>query len=275
MLSFYFIQPVYLSLLLKKGKGKDFEIERQTSTKRPRKRLSTSISINGEVIDTENQDVNIHDYATFEKEEQLIPEFRISIKSKTPRRSISREDAVDHGLQRKSSFKNVAKQVVSMESVLMKWPRRPRSRHHSSSSEDIAEDEINRFRGATADYNMNQEDNISVNTDTSELSDSQELDTVMSPREIEIHTASLAGSDLVSFNDDSDGNLNKNNASVDEIAKTDEKTSTHKRHNVDTDKDKHDNDVLHEHEKEGKDGDKTGERTKKRFSIFRCPCVVL
>ena len=161
-----------------------------------------------------------------------------------------------------------------MESVLMKWPRRPRSRHHSSSSEDIAEDEINRFRGATADYNMNQ-DNISVNTDTSELSDSQEMDTVMSPREIEIHTASLAGSDLVSFNDESGGNLNENNASMDAIAKTDEKTSTHKRHNADADKEKHDNDVLHEHENEGKDGKRTGERTKKRFSIFRCPCVVL
>ena len=49
------------------------------------------------------------------------------------------------------------------------------------------------------------------------------MDTVMSPREIEIHTASLAGSDLVSFNDESGGNLNENNASMDAIAKTDEK----------------------------------------------------
>ena len=222
------------------------------------------------MINTENQDVNIHDYATFEKEEELVPEFRVSIKSKTGR-SISRENAIDHGLERKSSFKNVAKQVVSMESVLRKWPRRPRSRHHSSSSEDIAEDERNRYQdGAPADYNMNQEDNISVNTDTSELSDSEEVDRVMSPHEIEIHTASLAGSDLLSFNDEPC--VNGNNATVDEIATTDAKTSTHYRHKADTDK--HDKDVLHEHEKDRKDSEKTAEK-KKRGSIFRCPCVVL
>ena len=277
MFSFFFIQPVYLNLLLKKGKGKDIAIEPQTS-KRQRKRLSTSISINGEVVNTENEDVNIHDYATFEKEEQLVPEFRVSIKSKTGR-SISREDAIDHRLERKSSFKNVAKQVISMESVLLKWPRRPRSRHHSSSSEDIAEDEVNRYRDGTPDYqDMNQEDNISVHTDTSELSDSEEVDRVMSPHEIEIHTASLAGSDVLTLNDESCGNLNGNNPTVDEIAKTDANVSAHKRHKAETDKNrkkKHDKDVSHEHVKDAKDSKKTEEKVEKRGSIFRCPCVVL
>ena len=100
---------------------------------------SRTLSINGELCEgidlnkpkVDLSAVNIHDYAMFEKEDNLIPEFKASIKNK---RETSASEAP---LQRQRSFKVVAKRVIQMEKVLLKWPkRRPRSRHHSSSSED-------------------------------------------------------------------------------------------------------------------------------------------
>lgn len=260
-------KPVYLSLLLKKGKGKDLEFQPQSS-KKLRERLSTSLSINGEIIDMDNEVVNIHDYATFEKEEQLIPEFRVSIKSKH-KRSISREDAVGGELKRKSSFKNVAKQVVSMESVLLKWPRRPRTRHHSSSSEDVAEDED------TGHRKMTQEDNISVHTDTSELSDSEETQGEMSSEAVEIHTASLALSDSYTLSSEMHSNTNENSSSTDQKANTDIDASLHKRHIAEKNENKKHDKCVVVHEL-GKDANESAEdKDSKRRSIFRCPCVVL
>lgn len=264
-------KPVYLSLLLKKGKGNDFEFQPQSS-KKLRKRLSTStsISVNGEKVDADTEDVNIHDYATFEKEEQLIPEFRISIKSKSGK-SLLRENSSDAGLTRKSSFKDVARQIVSMESVLKKWPRRPRSRHHSSSSEDIAEDEDNRDRDVTPD------DDVSVHTDTSELSDNEEMQRDLSPEEIDIHTASIAGS--ISLTDGSCANINGNRINVAGDLSTETHMSTPKMcKDADIDKSKkHGKGVVtHEHGSDvSKDSNTDEETAKKRSSAFRCPCVVL
>ena len=214
--------------------------------------------------------MNIHDYATFEKEEQLIPEFRTSIKSKTGRPQLE-----DGGLKRKSSFKDVARQVISMESVLLKWPRRPRSRHHSSSSEDIAEDEQNRGRNRT------QDDNSSVYTDTSELSDIEDLGRDLSPEEIDIHTASIAGS--ISLMDGSCANVNGNRTGIDEDIGTETDTSKYqllKEESEETDTEnnkKHEKgSAKHEHGSQvGKDSNTSEEKDKRQRSFIRCPCVVL
>ena len=267
------IQPVYLSILLKKGKGNNFEIQPQSS-KKLRNKLSSSISVNGERVDTEHEEVNIHDYATFEKEEQLIPEFRISIKSRHGS-TLSREKSVeDDGLTRKSSFKDVARQVVSMENVLKKWPRRPRSRHHSSSSEDIAEDEENRDVDITPD-------DISVHTDTSELSDSEDINRDLAPEEIDIHTASIAGS--ISLSDGPSANINGNRTGTDGDLDINTSLTTSlvpKEENIDSDTDKtklHEKGVVkHEHGSgKVKNSNTTEGKAEKQRSGFRCPCVVL
>lgn len=166
-------QPVYLLLWLKKGKGNSLSYDSQSSIAR-RRQLSKVISINGEMMDFNNEGLNIHDYANFEKSEDLIPEFRLSIKSKGG--SLTRQQRVaddktcpngsEESLRRKApSFQNIARQVRLMESALLKWQgRRPRSRHHSSSSEDMVDsvDSDNDSRQA-------DEDKVSVNTDVSDV----------------------------------------------------------------------------------------------------------
>ena len=259
--SFCFIQPVYLSLLLKKGKGK---YQTQLSLEK-RRSLQKTISVNGEIINVENEEVNIHDYATFEKEEELIPEFRTSIKSKTGI-PLSRNNSSEAGLARKSSFKDVARQVISMESVLKKWPRRSRTRHHSSSSEDIAEDEQSKDRD-----DLTNDDNASVCTDTSELSDTEQQQEELSPDEIDIHASSLAGS--VSVTDSPYANVNSNRVEdTDDTDKSKDKLLDKEEHDTDQNR-KHEKSVKHEHA--GKDSKLADGKEKSRRSFVRCPCVVL
>jgi len=138
--------------------------------------LAHKISINGETLDYKHEQINIHDYAEFEKSEDLIPEFRLSIKSKVPQlvrqQHCSEDDETtmsaagdSSSLQAKKarSFQDIARQVCMLESALKKWPRRPRSRHHSSSSEDHADSD-----GDTD--NLATEDTASIHTDISDLS---------------------------------------------------------------------------------------------------------
>ncbi|GFS27244.1 type I inositol-1,4,5-trisphosphate 5-phosphatase [Elysia marginata] len=90
--------------------------------------------------------VNIHDYAKFEQEKYLMPDFRNSIKklevegerSSVTVGNISGKPPI---MTRKRSFKEMACKVKTMEKVLKMWPRRPKSRHHSSSSEDFSQSE--------------------------------------------------------------------------------------------------------------------------------------
>lgn len=161
------MQPVYLLLRLKKGKGNETPAYDTQSSVERRKKLAYKISINGNTIDFLHQHINIHDFAEFEKTEQLIPEFRLSIKSKTPHplvRQAKLSEEGDDSSKKTDSFRDVARQVFLMENALARWPRRPRSRHHSSSSEDLVEDES----GVEAD-------DISVHTDVSELSETEDL----------------------------------------------------------------------------------------------------
>lgn len=138
---FNFFQPVYLYLNLKRSQGKE------TPTKSILKStLSGTLSINGEPVQVENiNDINIHDYSSFANEQALLPEFKNSIRLKSSPAKPSMDFLTDGSpVKRRSSFVEIAKQVVSMEKVLMHWPRprtRPRSRHHSSSSEDMNDTE--------------------------------------------------------------------------------------------------------------------------------------
>ncbi|XP_060559157.1 inositol polyphosphate-5-phosphatase A-like [Ruditapes philippinarum] len=167
-------KPVYLLLRLKKGKGKQTPVfDTQTSVER-RKMLAHKISINGETVDLAHDQINIHDFAEFEKTDQLIPEFRFSIKSKSSTSMIRQQrlpevedDGVfqDEAPKKTKSFQDIARQVYLMENALSKWPRRPKSRHHSSSSEDLAEDDKSR--------DDVDPDEVSVHTDISELSDTE------------------------------------------------------------------------------------------------------
>ena len=87
--------------------------------------------------------VNIHDYAKFEQEKYLMPDFRNSIKKLEGEENsgIIENISKQSGMTRKRSFKEMASKVRTMEKVLKLWPRRPRSRHHSSSSEDYSQSE--------------------------------------------------------------------------------------------------------------------------------------
>ncbi|WAR21819.1 I5P1-like protein [Mya arenaria] len=173
------VNPVYLLLWLRKGKGnQQAPFDTQTSFER-RKKLSKKISINGETIDFQKGKINIHDYANFEKSEELIPEFRLSIKTKQGsslkrQHNISGDSAENsrdaQGVTKKPSFHEIAQRVLLMESALMKWPNRPRTRHHSSSSEDLmdSDEETNQ-----ADREPDQD---SVHTDVSDLpADTEDL----------------------------------------------------------------------------------------------------
>ncbi|CAL1525928.1 unnamed protein product, partial [Lymnaea stagnalis] len=146
-------KPVYLFVHMKPGKGNHEQQDKIFSdipktvprSGLPRQRSQT-LSINGEtVIGVELNSLNIHDFAVFEKEHKLIPEFRESIKNK---RSPDRDgDAGGDSflsvgnITRKRSFQDIARQVRTIEKVLLQWPGRPRSRHHSSSSEDYPSDD--------------------------------------------------------------------------------------------------------------------------------------
>ena len=90
--------------------------------------------------------VNIHDYAKFEQEKYLMPDFRNSIKKLEEegdgsRSTVGNVTGKSPAFTRKRSFKEMACKVRTMEKVLKMWPKRPRSRHHSSSSEDYAQSE--------------------------------------------------------------------------------------------------------------------------------------
>lgn len=149
---------------MKPGKGNDLDIDSSVSDLFELPERKRGLSINGEIVPERDLDcINIHDFAVFEKEQDLIPEFRVSIKSRSSASSdglspnvVSSGDEGGKGFRlagaspqtgetkvtRTPSFKHIAQQVRMVEKVLLRWPCRPRSRHHSSSSEDLCEDDL-------------------------------------------------------------------------------------------------------------------------------------
>ncbi|CAG5132364.1 unnamed protein product, partial [Candidula unifasciata] len=153
-------KPAYLFVHIKPGKGNSQQQKQllpELSTSKPLSPLDRkrTLSINGELIkhvdfsvaDVDLSSVNIHDYAVFEREHALIPEFKESIKNRKESDKSGergREDKLSPSqstVTRNRSFQEVAKQVRTMEKVLLQWPKRPLSRHHSSSSEDFTLEE--------------------------------------------------------------------------------------------------------------------------------------
>ncbi|KAL5017078.1 hypothetical protein ScPMuIL_006667 [Solemya velum] len=117
-------KPVCLFACLRPGKGNMERGNPIISRKR-----TLSISINGEdIFSPDLAEINIHDYAHFQDNNKLFPGFVASIKRKS--------ESQGKSMGKTPSFQNVATQVLAMEKVLLRWPKRPLARHHSSSSED-------------------------------------------------------------------------------------------------------------------------------------------
>ncbi|KAK7488701.1 hypothetical protein BaRGS_00019998 [Batillaria attramentaria] len=179
-------KPVSLYLRLKPGKGNPLDDSFVSVVDLPARKRG--LSINGERVPERDLDcINIHDFAVFEKEQELIPEFRVSIKSRSSGSSEGQSPIGPVGgegegealvppppkVARTPSFKRIAQQVRVVERVLLRWPRRPRSRHHSSSSEDYcdADDEANNNNSSEAlKKGGGDADVLSVDTVTSQLS---------------------------------------------------------------------------------------------------------
>lgn len=180
---------------MKPGKGNSQQQKQplsDSSTTKPQSNhdRKRTLSINGELINDvdfgyENVDltaINIHDYAVFEKEHDLIPEFRQSIKNRKTSEKVRDFQRSDHLtdsstselLTKNISFQEVAKQVRTIERVLLKWPRRPLNRHHSSSSEDFPSEEcedvnITDIQCENVDKEFETSDYASENVDEREM----------------------------------------------------------------------------------------------------------
>ncbi|KAH9513353.1 Type I inositol 1,4,5-trisphosphate 5-phosphatase [Bulinus truncatus] len=137
-------KPVYLFFHMRPGKGKSSPegqaLPESLTTSEPLRQRTRTLSINGELVGSVDiNSINIHDFAVFEQEQNLLGEFRESIKNKLIRSS-NNELGVP-SMERKRSFQDIARNVRTMEKVLLQWPRRRSDRHHSSSSEDYPSDE--------------------------------------------------------------------------------------------------------------------------------------
>ncbi|KAK3094842.1 hypothetical protein FSP39_006936 [Pinctada imbricata] len=165
-------KPVYLFLHLKRSQGNSSVPSSPVDpSKSP---LRNSLSINGEVMDSSNIDsINIHDFAVFEEETALLPEFKNSVRLKQRPSNTQQNLHVNTKptVERKASFQEIASKVLSMEKVLMRWPKsklRPRDRHHSSSSEDdLHTDTDSKESMSNIDGKL---DNASTHTSQSEIS---------------------------------------------------------------------------------------------------------
>jgi len=93
------------------------------------------ISVNGEEEDVEN--VNIHDFMTFEQEQLIGPEFMGRLK----RKSVASEEHSDRGLQRGlSSFRSAVRAVLTTEAIMQAM----KHYNHRSDSETEEDDDDNR-----------------------------------------------------------------------------------------------------------------------------------
>lgn len=195
-------KPVSLFVRMRPGKGNESADSESFVAHLEIPARKRGLSINGEVVpERDLESVNIHDFAIFEKEQELIPEFRVSIKSRSSASSdglsptmVSPRDDTGRGflstglgvnseaegtkVARTPSFKRVAHQVRMVEKVLLRWPCRPHSRHHSSSSEDYCEeDEANNNEAVVLKGTESELDVLAMNTPVSAQSVDLNIDT--------------------------------------------------------------------------------------------------
>ncbi|XP_071168929.1 inositol polyphosphate-5-phosphatase A-like isoform X1 [Mytilus edulis] len=170
-------KPVFLFFHLKKSQG---NLEDSVVSSQSPLPLAKSLSINGNIIDPiDLEDINIHDFAQFESEQGLSPEFKSSIRKRGSGIELARPNG-----DRKMSFVEAAKHVQKVRSVLRQWPKRPRSRHHSSSSEDMNDSDSDEIKSNENNNIAGSEDCLSENTTVSDVSESPSN----SPIKLQINT---------------------------------------------------------------------------------------
>ena len=202
---------------MKPGKGNDPVSDYSPPSLLDPPARKRGLSINGEVVPERDLDcINIHDFAVFEKEQDLIPEFRVTIKSRSSASSEGPSPTAawpgGHGegegegeggggsgflvagegapVARTPSFKRIAQRVRMVERVLLRWPCRPRTRHHSSSSEDFNQDDDLE----TNNNNNNNNNQAGAGKASTAQPDALSLDTSVSRLSTQdVHIASLEG----------------------------------------------------------------------------------
>lgn len=95
-------------------------------------RLRKVISINGEEVSAASiQDINIHDFTVFEREQYITRKFMSTIRRKEGRGTRSISEILGSEIEKKSSFKDIARNVIRADNVL----RAMQHYHHRSDSE--------------------------------------------------------------------------------------------------------------------------------------------
>ncbi|XP_064630080.1 inositol polyphosphate-5-phosphatase A-like isoform X2 [Lineus longissimus] len=123
-------KPIYLHFHMRHGTGM---LPMKTSPIL-RRRI---ISINGEELqDSKMDNFNIHENAKFEKEQQLHPDIRRSLKGRVREAQNGRP-----GLKSKASFSDVARDVMRAENVIGAFKWHHKRRLHDSSSESSDDDD--------------------------------------------------------------------------------------------------------------------------------------
>lgn len=143
------MQPIYLNFKLRHGTGKDEQLDEsdsklggdETSTAPEKPTLKKVISINGEEVEISPDlldDINIHDYATFEREQHITSKFMRTIRRKSSDAGPGVPVNKDKPLLKTPSFKLIARDVMRVENVLLAL----KHYSHRSDSEPETDEEI-------------------------------------------------------------------------------------------------------------------------------------
>ena len=132
--AFYFLQPIYLNIRLRNGQGNQgmdstfISVDTPVNPKEPLKKV---ISINGEIVDaTDIENMNIHDFTTFEQEQLLT--------GKLKRRMTYPQTTEKSELRKQLSFQEVARDVVRIENVIIAFKH---YKHRSDSDTEDSDDD--------------------------------------------------------------------------------------------------------------------------------------
>ena len=168
-------QPIYLNLKLRTGTGNETSVASEeaadstsTASEHDRPPLKKVISINGEEVEVENlDDVNIHDYATFEHEQHLTHKFKQTIRRKSSDVApVGNPVDEDKPLPKVPSFKLVARDIMRVENVLLALKHYT---HRSDSEPDTEDETLNEVvKGDNNNY-VDLDRNDSKNTNLSSM----------------------------------------------------------------------------------------------------------
>lgn len=147
--AFYFQQPIYLNVRLRNGQGKqthgsmDNVFLSVDTPAHPMQPLKKVISINGEVVDANDiENVDIHDFSTYEQEDLLSGQYIIR------RKTFPQSVGVKKELRKQLSFQGLVRDIVLAEHVVAAF-RRYKRRCDSETGESDTEDGDEKPRDAT------------------------------------------------------------------------------------------------------------------------------